>query len=61
MPVKIEFVSFEVRTLNRTDINYILMYLNVMVFWGFTSVLEDVEHGNLFVTSIFRLYTLLFS
>jgi len=59
--LKAEFISFRLRTLNRTDINHILMHFNAMVFWGFTSVLEDVEHGNLLLTSIFRLYTLSFS
>jgi len=33
-PLKAEFVSFLLRTLNRTDINYILMHFNVLVFWA---------------------------
>lgn len=30
---------------------YISMHFNVMIFWLLTSVLENVEHGNLLVVS----------
>lgn len=51
--LKAEFISFptDSSSYGLAYVNNILMHFNAMVFWGFTSVLEDVEHGNLLVTS----------